>query len=114
MSLHPHAVDPIPEATARIARAAFRRGSPVMRMRDEIGALCAGHLASWAGLCPGVHESAGKRKSGKRREGNKAVRRALTEAAHAAARTKKPGRTYLRGQYRRLVIRGGKKMDLSS
>ena len=39
MSLHPHAVDPIPEATARIARAAFRRGSPVMRMRDEIGAL---------------------------------------------------------------------------
>ena len=39
MSLHPHAVDPIPEATARIARAAFRRGSPFMRMRDEIGAL---------------------------------------------------------------------------
>ena len=39
MSLHPHAVDLIPEATARIARAAFRRGNPVMRMRDEIGAL---------------------------------------------------------------------------
>jgi transposase len=39
MSLHPHAVDPIPPDTARIARAAFRRGSPVMRMRDEIGAL---------------------------------------------------------------------------
>ncbi len=39
MSLHPHAVDPIPQDTARIARAAFRRGSPFMRMRDEIGAL---------------------------------------------------------------------------
>ncbi len=69
----------------------------------------AGHLASWAGMCPGVHESAGKRKGGQRREGNKALRRALTEAAHAAARTAKPGRAYLRGQYRRLVVRGGKK-----
>src|SRR5205085_11067611 len=58
----------------------------------------AGHLASWAGMCPGVHESAGKRKSGKRREGNKALRRALTEAARAAARTKKKDRMYLRGQ----------------
>ncbi len=69
----------------------------------------AGHLASWAGMCPGVHESAGKRKGGKRRAGNKALRRALMEAAQAAARTKKPGRTYLRGQYRRLVVRCGKK-----
>jgi transposase len=69
----------------------------------------AGHLASWAGMCPGVHESAGKRKSGKRRAGNKALRRALTEAAQAAARTKKADRTYLRGQYRRLVVRCGKK-----
>ncbi len=69
----------------------------------------AAHLASWAGMCPGVHESAGKRKNGKRRAGNKAVRRALMEAAQAAARTKKPGRTYLRGQYRRLVVRCGKK-----
>jgi len=68
----------------------------------------AGHLASWAGLCPGVHESAGKRKAGKRRAGNKALRRALTEAAHAAARTKKKDHTYLRGQYRRLVVRCGK------
>ena len=59
-------------------------------------------------MCPGVHESAGKRTSGQRRKGNKALRRALTEASHAA-RTTKPGRTYLRGQYRRLVVRGGKK-----
>ncbi len=69
----------------------------------------AGHLASWAGMCPGVHESAGKRKSGKRRAGNKALRRALTEAAQAAARTKKANRTYLRGQYRRMIVRCGKK-----
>jgi transposase len=69
----------------------------------------AGHLASWAGMCPGVHESAGQRKSGKRREGNKALRRALTEAARAAARTKKKDRMSLRGQYRRLVVRVGKK-----
>lgn len=69
----------------------------------------AGHLASWAGMCPGNHESAGKRKGGKRRAGNKALRRALTEAAHAAARTKKKDRTYLRGHYRRLVVRLGKK-----
>ncbi len=39
MSLHLHAVDPIPEQTARIARAAFRRSNPFMRMRDEIGTL---------------------------------------------------------------------------
>jgi transposase len=39
MSLHPHTIDPIPEQTARIARAAFRRGNPFMRMRDEIGTL---------------------------------------------------------------------------
>jgi transposase len=69
----------------------------------------AGPLASWAGMCPGLHESAGKRKGGKRRAGNKALRRALTEAAHAAARTKKKDRTYLRSQYRRLVVRCGKK-----
>jgi transposase len=39
MSLHLHTVDPIPAQTAQIARAAFRRGNPVMRMRDEIGTL---------------------------------------------------------------------------
>jgi transposase len=69
----------------------------------------AGHLASWAGMCPGVHESAGKRTSGKRRAGNTALRRALAEAALAAVRTKKKDQTYLRGQYRRLVVRCGKK-----
>src|SRR3954469_11890272 len=47
-----------------------------------------GHLASWAGMCPGNDESAGKRRSGKTRKGSKWLGSALTEAAHAAVRTK--------------------------
>lgn len=46
------------------------------------------HLASWAGMCPGNDERAGKRKSGRTRTGPPWLRQALTEAAHAAARTK--------------------------
>jgi len=69
----------------------------------------AGHLAAWAGMCPGQHESAGKRRKAPAREGNRALRRALTEAARAAARTKTAGRTRLAAQYRRLVVRCGKK-----
>jgi transposase len=68
----------------------------------------AGHLASWAGMCPGNHESAGKRQGGKTRKGSKWLRRALTEAARGAARTKQAGRTALADQYRRLVVRRGK------
>jgi transposase len=66
----------------------------------------AAHLASWAGLCPGNHESAGKRLSGRTRKGNPWLRTALVEAAHAAARTK---RSYLAAQYRRLAARRGGK-----
>src|SRR4051795_8053936 len=69
----------------------------------------AGHLASWAGMCPGNHMSGGKRTSGKTRKGSKWLRRALTEAAQGAARTKQPGRSALAGDYRRLVARRGKK-----
>jgi transposase len=65
-----------------------------------------GHLASWAGMCPGNHESAGKRQSGRTRKGNQALRRALVEAAQAAGRAK---RTYLGAQFRRLAARRGKK-----
>jgi hypothetical protein len=57
----------------------------------------AGHLASWAGMCPGNDESAGKRRSGRTRKGNRWLRAALIEAAHAAARSKG---TYLAAQYR--------------
>lgn len=64
------------------------------------------HCASWAGVCPGNHESAGKRKSGKTSKGNRWLRRALAEAAWAAARTKG---TYLAAQFRRIAHRRGKR-----
>ncbi len=64
------------------------------------------HLASWAGMCPGNDESAGKRRSGKTRKGSKWLRGALTEAAHAASRSKG---TYLSAQYARLRGRRGPK-----
>jgi transposase len=65
----------------------------------------AAHLASWAGLCPGNNESAGKHHSGRTRKGSKWLRSALVEAAHAAARSKD---SYLAAQYRRL---GGRRND---
>jgi transposase len=69
----------------------------------------AGHLASWAGMCPGSHQSAGKQLSGHTRKGNVYVRGALTQAAWAATRTK---RTYLAAQFRRLTARLGKRRAL--
>jgi transposase len=66
----------------------------------------AAHLASWAGVCPGNNESAGKHGSGRTRKGSKWLRVALVEAAHAAARTKA---TYLAAQYARLRGRRGPK-----
>jgi transposase len=62
------------------------------------------HLASWAGVCPGNDQSAGKRRSGKTRKGSKWLRSTLTEAANAAARTKN---SYLAAQYHRLRGRRG-------
>lgn len=66
----------------------------------------ADHLASWAGVAPGNNESAGKRRSGRTNKGNQALRAALNQAAHAAARTKN---TYLSAQYHRLAGRRGAK-----
>ena len=66
----------------------------------------AGHLAAWAGLAPGNNESAGKRRSGKTRDGDPWLRVALIQAAHGAARSKG---TYLAAQYHRLAARRGKK-----
>jgi transposase len=68
--------------------------------------ISAEHLAAWAGVAPGNHESAGKRYSGRRRRGNKTLCVALVQAAHAAGRTKG---TYLAAQYHRLTARRGKK-----
>jgi transposase len=62
------------------------------------------HLASWAGICPGQNESAGKHRSGRTRKGSKWLRSGLSESAKAAARTKG---TYLAAHYQRLRGRRG-------
>lgn len=67
------------------------------------------YLASWAGMCPGNHESAGKRLSGKTRKGSPWLRKFLVEAAHAAAHTKN---TYLSALYRRIAARRGAKIAM--
>jgi transposase len=66
----------------------------------------AAHLASWAGVCPGNHESAGKRLSGKTRKGNPFLRCLLVQAAHSASHQK---HCYLAEQYRRIAKRRGTK-----
>ena len=63
------------------------------------------HFASWAALCPGNNESAGKRKSGRTRKGNMSLKAALTQAAISASRTKG---TYFNAMYHRLAARRGK------
>jgi len=64
------------------------------------------HLASWAGMCPGSNESAGKNKSGRITYGNQYLRSLLVECGWAASRTKN---TYLSSKYRSLVGKRGKK-----
>ena len=66
----------------------------------------AAHAASWAGLAPGKNESAGKNRSGKITPGNRHLKTALIQAAHAASRTRD---NYLAAQFRRLAARRGKK-----
>ena len=69
------------------------------------------HLASWAGQCPGNDQSAGKRRSGKTREGSKWLDFALEEAAMAAIRVKA---NYPAAQYQRLKPRRGHKRALGA
>ena len=82
---------------------------PAAAVISEIGAdvreyfPSAAHLASWAGLCPGNHESAGKRHSGRRRHGNKSLQPVLVECAWAA--TRHDG--YLKALYHRHVMKWG-------
>jgi hypothetical protein len=82
----------------------------------EIGAdmtsfVTARHLASWAGQCPGNDQSAGKRRSGRTREGSKWLDFALEEAAMSAIRVKDH---YLEAQYRQLKPRRGHKRALGA
>jgi transposase len=69
------------------------------------------HFASWAGQCPGNHESAGKRRSGKTPAANRHIDAALTEMAHAAVRTKN---SYFKAQCHRLAGRRGKKRAIGA
>ena len=66
----------------------------------------ADHLASWAGLCPGLKESAGKRMSGRTRKGDRYLRRALCQAAWAVSHTKD---NYLAALFYRIAGRQGLK-----
>lgn len=69
----------------------------------------AGHLASWAGLCPGNHESAGRRHSGRATKGNAWLRTLLVQCAWAAGRSKG---THLQALFKRLAARRGTKRAL--
>lgn len=64
------------------------------------------HIASWAGLCPGNNESAGKRRSGKTTKGNKLLKTTLVVCAHSAVKVKS---SYFYAQFQRISARRGKK-----
>lgn len=64
------------------------------------------HIASWAGLCPGNNESAGKRRSGKTTKGNKLLKTTLVVCAHSAVKVKS---SYFYAQFQRISTRRGKK-----
>ncbi len=68
----------------------------------------ADRLASWAGICPGNNESAGKRKSSRTRKGNRYIRRLLCEMANAARRSE----CMFKSKYAGLVIRRGHKRSI--
>jgi transposase len=89
-------LDPIPGVSQRTAEVLLAElGSDLSRFHS------AGHLASWAGMCPGNAQSGGKRLSGKTRKGNAWLRRTLVEVAHVAAKTRD---TYLAAQFWRRSI----------
>jgi transposase len=65
----------------------------------------AGHFCAWAGVAPGNNESAGKRKKGKSRQGNKSLKKTLIQSANNAILNKQ---SFFYAQYQRLVVRLGK------
>src|SRR6266487_1202128 len=100
----------IPPVDIKAARDVFRYRVKVVQSRtsevQRLGAAfftTAAHLASWTGLCPGNHESAGKRHSGRRRHGNTHLQSLLVECAWAAVRHG----GYLKSLYHRHVMKWG-------
>jgi transposase len=96
----------IPGIGRRTAQTVLAEIGPDMRRFPS-----AGHLASWAGLCPGNDESAGKRRSGRTRKGSPWLRAALVEASLGACRTK----SYLGARFHRIAARrGGKRAAVAT
>ena len=105
---------PFEDTLAAWMKAPRPRRTHAYSLLAEIGAdmkqfPTAGALASWAAICPGNRESAGKQTSGKIGKGNPWLKRTLCEAAWAAARTKN---SYFGALYRRLVRNKGKNRAL--
>jgi transposase len=100
-------LDTIPGVSQRVAEVVVAEvGTDMTRFPN------ADHLVSWAGMCPGTNESAGKRRRTRTRKGNQTLRRTLTEAGHAAGRTKN---TYLGASYQRIKARrGGKRAAIAA
>jgi transposase len=94
-------LDAVPGVDRHVAEVALAELGPEMRPFPTHE-----HAASWAGMCPGNEESAGKRRTGRITPGNRWLRRSLVQAAWAASHTKN---TYLASQYRRLAARRGRK-----
>jgi transposase len=94
-------LDAIPGVNQRTAEVVIAEtGADMSRFPTEK------HLASWAGLCPGNNESAGKRLSGRMRKGNGWLRKTLVESALSASRSKD---TALAARYRRVMRHRGHK-----
>lgn len=97
-------LDDIPGVNQRVAQViAAEVGTDVKRFPT------AQHLISWAGMCPGNNESAGKRRSSRIKPGNRSLRAAIVEAANAAGHKKD---CYLSALYQRLAGKRGKKRAL--
>ena len=94
-------VDEVPGMDRRMAETVMAEVGMDMRQFPSDS-----HLCSWAAVCSGNHESAGKRRSGRTRKGNRWLRQALAVAAPAAGHSKN---SYLGARFRRLAARRGKK-----
>ena len=99
-------LDTIPGVNRRVAEVILAEVGPDMSHFPD-----AGHLTSWAGLCPGSNESGGKRRNARTRKGNRTLRDTTVQAGQAAGRSRD---TYLGATYRRIAARrGGKRAAMA-